>query len=232
MPVPDLPATADTTTLRARGHARGSDAAGPIAVGALVLYAILTALVVTGSTLTFDTSLMLSLGAERRPWLSPLMYLASIIGGGPVAIPAALVFVWLLWRRRRREDARAYAVIALSGWALYGLAKLSIARARPHVIPYLYHGAGWYSYPSGHSTLAPIVFGLAAVLWSAKWRSEGRRRTLIIAASALAGVIAFSRVYIGVHYPSDVAGGLLLGVAWSAFWYWWWGTALGKEPAA
>jgi membrane-associated phospholipid phosphatase len=39
-------------------------------------------------------------------------------------------------------------------------------------------------------------------------------------------------VYIGVHYPSDVAGGLLLGIAWSAFWYWWWGTALGRVPVA
>jgi undecaprenyl-diphosphatase len=160
------------------------------------------------------------------------MYLASLVGGGRVAIPTALCFVWLLWRRRRREDARAYAIIALSGWALYGLAKLSIARARPHVIPYLYHGSGWYSYPSGHSTLAPIVFGLAAVLWSDPWKSSARRRALVVAASGLAVTIAFSRVYIGVHYPSDVAGGLLLGIAWSSFWYWWWGTTIGEEPVA
>jgi undecaprenyl-diphosphatase len=232
MSAPEPQATPDPVLPRTRGPARGSDAAGPIAAGALVLYAILTALVVTGATLTFDTNLMLSLAAERRPWFSPLMWLASLIGGGMVAIPTALWFTWMLWKRRRREDARAYAIIALSGWALYGLAKLSIARARPRVIPYLYHGAGWYSYPSGHSTLAPIVFGLAAVLWSASWKSEGRRRWLIVAASALAVTIAFSRVYIGVHYPSDVAGGLLLGMAWSAFWYWWWGTALGREPAS
>lgn len=231
MSAPEPTAISESTIRRSRGHARGSDAAGPIAIAALILYAVLTALVVTGSTLAFDTNLMLSLGAERRAWLSPFMYLASLIGGGSVAIPVALWFTWILWQRRRREDARAYAIIALSGWALYGLAKLSIARARPRVIPYLYHGAGWYSYPSGHSTLAPIVFGLAAVLWSASWRSQSRRRALIIAASALAVIIAFSRVYIGVHYPSDVAGGLLLGVAWSAFWYWWWGTALGREPA-
>lgn len=203
-----------------------------IAVAALVLYSILTALVVAGATLDADTGLMLSLGAGRRAWLSPVMYVASLVGSGAIAIPAALLFVWLLWRRRRGSDARAYAIIALSGWALYGLAKVSIGRARPHVIPYLYHGAGWYSYPSGHSTLAPIVFGLAAVLWSAPWKSKGRRRALIIAASALAFTIGFSRVYIGVHYPSDVAGGLLLGIAWSSFWYWWWGTALEEESVA
>ena len=100
------------------------------------------------------------------------------------------------------------------------------------MIPYLYHGSGWYSYPSGHSTLAPIVFGLAAVLWSDPWKSRARRRALVVAASGLAVAIAVSRVYIGVHYPTDVAGGLLLGIAWSSFWYWWWGTTIAGEPVA
>jgi undecaprenyl-diphosphatase len=203
-----------------------------VAIAALVLYAILTILVVGGYTLDLDTRLMLSLATERRPWFSPFMYLASLIGGGDVAIPVALMFISALWRRRRTEDARAYAIIALSGWMLYGLAKVSIRRARPHVIPYLYHGAGWYSYPSGHSMLAPLVFGLAAVLWSAPWKSEGRRLALIAGASLLSFIIAFSRVYIGVHYPSDVAGGLLLGLAWSSFWFWWWGTAIGGNQKA
>ncbi len=174
---------------------------------------------------------MLWLAEARRPWLSPLMYGAGMVGSGAVAIPVALFFVYLFWRRRRQADARAYAIISLSGWAMYGLAKLSVRRSRPHVISYLYHGAGWYSYPSGHSTLAPIVFGLAAVLWSAPWKSRSRRRAVIVAASLLAFTIAFSRVYIGVHYPSDAAGGLLLGVAWSSFWFWWRGTAV-DEPAA
>jgi undecaprenyl-diphosphatase len=193
-----------------------------------LLYLVLTGLVATGRTLPLDTSLMLRLALEQRAWLSPIVQAVGSIGGGAIAIPAALVFVFLLWRRGRKADARAYAIIAVSGWAIYGLAKYSVRRARPHVIPYLYHGAGWYSYPSGHTTLAPIVFGLAAVFWSAAWTSNGRRM-LVGAAGLLAVAIAFSRVYIGVHYPSDALGGLLLGTAWSAFWYWWWGTAVVKS---
>jgi undecaprenyl-diphosphatase len=217
-----------------------------LAVASLVLYSGLTILVATGQTLGLDSRLMLAIATERRPWFSPLMYLASLIGGGEVAIPVALMFASSLWRRRRGQDARAYLIIALSGWAVYGLAKLSIRRSRPHVIPYLYHGAGWYSYPSGHSMLAPIVFGLAAVLWSAPWKSEGRRVAFIAAprarctwaggggggraaAALLSLTIAFSRVYLGVHYPSDAAGGLLLGLAWSSFWFWWWGTTVGED---
>lgn len=224
MPPSEPTAFSDPQRHHGRGHARGSDASVWIALASLVLYSLLTFLVVAGHTLDLDSRLMLSLRAERRPWLSPIMYVASFIGGGEVAIPVALMIALAFWRRRRAEDARAYTIIALSGWALYGLAKFSIRRARPHVIPYLYHGAGWYSYPSGHSTLAPIVFGLGAVLWSAPWKSEARRLALIAGASLLAFTIAFSRVYIGVHYPSDVAGGLLLGMAWSSFWFWWWGT--------
>lgn len=224
--------TSDTAVWHRRGHVRGSDASGVIAFVALILYSLLTVLVVAGHTLDLDSRLMLGLADYRRSWFSPLMYLASLTGAGEVAIPVALLIAWALWRRRRGGDARAYLIIAFSGWALYGLAKFSIRRARPHVIPYLFHGAGWYSYPSGHSTLAPIVFGLGAVLWSAPWKSEGRRLALIAAAGFLVCTIAFSRVYIGVHYPSDVAGGLFLGVAWSSFWFWWWGTAIGDEPAS
>ena len=214
-----------------RGRTRGSTRSGVVAAVSLALYTILTTFVATGHTLALDTSVMLAVGTVRRAWLSPIMHAASIIGGGMVAIPLALSFVVLLRARRRKADARAYAIIALSGWALYALAKLSLRRARPKVIPYLFHGAGWYSYPSGHSTIAPIVFGLAAVLWSAPWKSKRLRHAFMVAASLLALTIAFSRVYIGVHYPSDVIGGLLLGVAWSSFWFWWWGTTTAKPEA-
>jgi undecaprenyl-diphosphatase len=196
-----------------------------VAALSIVLFVALTGLVATGHTLALDSRLMVGLGAERREWLSPIMGAIGAIGGGAIAIPAALGFILLLRSRRRRSDARAYAIIAVAGWGLYALAKLSVRRGRPHVISYLYHGAGWYSYPSGHSTLAPIVFGLAALFWSAAWKSNARRRALVGAAALLSAAIAVSRVYIGVHFPSDVIGGFLLGTAWSSFWYWWWGTA-------
>jgi undecaprenyl-diphosphatase len=79
------------------------------------------------------------------------------------------------------------------------------------------HDAGWYSYPSGHAALAPIVFGLAAVLWIGGI-APSRRVVRLGAVATLTGAIALSRVYLGLHYPSDVAGGLLLGIGWSFLW--------------
>jgi undecaprenyl-diphosphatase len=146
------------------------------------------------------------------------MKLLSVAGSGLIEIPLALLLIVGLVQRKRKAEAWWYTAAALSGWALYALAKLAVQRPRPHVISRLMHGAGWYSYPSGHSMLAPIVFGLGIIVWAAPWPSAALRRTGLVLAALLATGIGFSRVYLGVHYPSDVVGGLLLGTAWSGFW--------------
>jgi membrane-associated phospholipid phosphatase len=79
--------------------------------------------------------------------------------------------------------------------------------------------------------LAPLVFGLGVLIWSAR-TSGPRRLAMVAAAAALSLVIGTSRVYLGVHWPSDVAGGLLLGTGWAALWVWWWeraGTEVGRR---
>ena len=193
-----------------------------LAIVCLVLFFGLTAAVLAGVADSWDRTLMLGLAAEREPWLTWWMRLLSVVGSGLIEIPVALLLVFGLAVRKRKAEAWWYTAAALSGWALYALAKLVVERPRPHVIPRLMHGAGWYSYPSGHSMLAPIIFGLGIIVWAAPWPSAALRRAALVLAALLALVIGFSRVYVGVHYPSDVAGGLLLGTAWSALALLWW----------
>jgi undecaprenyl-diphosphatase len=150
------------------------------------------------------------------------MRLLSVAGSGLIEIPLALLLILGLVLRKRKVEAWWYAAAALSGWALSGLAKLAVHRPRPHVIPRLMHGAGWFSYPSGHSMLAPIIFGLGIIVWAAPWPSAALRRSALVLAALFALGIGFSRVYLGLHYPSDVLGGLLLGTAWSALALLWW----------
>jgi membrane-associated phospholipid phosphatase len=187
-----------------------------LAIVCLVLFFGLTAVVLAGAADAWDRTLMLALAARREPWLTWWMRLLSVAGSGLIEIPLALLLILGLALRKRGAEAWWYAAAALSGWALYGLAKLAVHRPRPHVIPRLVHGAGWFSYPSGHSTLAPIIFGLGIIVWAAPWPSPALRRAALALAALLALSIGFSRVYLGVHYPSDVVGGLLLGTAWSA----------------
>ncbi len=164
---------------------------------------------------------MLAVAGERPPWATAIMQAASIVGSGAVEIPLALGVSFRLAMIRRRSEAAGYAAATLSGWALYGVAKFVFRRPRPHVIPRLMSGAGWYSFPSGHSTLAPLVFGLGALIWSAPWPRRARV-ALLAAAALLCLLIGFSRVYLGMHWPTDAGSGLLLGTGWAALWVWWW----------
>jgi membrane-associated phospholipid phosphatase len=193
-----------------------------LAIVCLVLFFGLTAAVVAGVADTWDRTLMLAVAARREPWLTWWMKLLSVAGSGLIEIPLALMLILGLVLRKRKVEAWWYAAAALSGWALSGLAKLAVHRPRPHVIPRLMHGAGWFSYPSGHSMLAPIIFGLSIIVWAAPWPSPALRRAALALAALFALSIGFSRVYLGVHYPSDVVGGLLLGTAWSALALLWW----------
>jgi len=193
-----------------------------LAIVCLVLFFGLTAAVLAGVADSWDRTLMLVLAAEREPWLTWWMRLLSVAGSGLIEIPFALLIIFGLAVRKRKAEAWWYTAAALSGWALYALAKLVVQRPRPHIIPRLMHGAGWYSYPSGHSMLAPIIFGLGIIVWAAPWPSPALRRAALGLAALLALGIGFSRVYVGVHYPSDVVGGLLLGTAWSALALLWW----------
>jgi undecaprenyl-diphosphatase len=190
-------------------------------VAALALFAALAVAVQLGWAEPVDTRIMLAFGAHRPAGLTRCMRIVSVIGAGWVEIPLGLLLSWSLARVRRRKESAGYAAAVLSGWAVSAIAKLLFRRARPRVIPRLMRGAGWYSFPSGHATLAPLVFGLGALIWASPWPL--RARAALLAASAVLSIlIACSRVYLGAHWPSDALGGLLLGTGWAALWVWRW----------
>jgi undecaprenyl-diphosphatase len=196
-------------------------------------FALVLAAVQAGWTQPLDHRLMLAVGSLRSDGLTLVMRSLSAIGAGEVEIPLALLLSLRLSLIRRRAEAAGYAAATLSGWALYGVVKWIVQRPRPRVIPRIPGaGAGWYSFPSGHATMAPLVFGLGVLIWSAPWPRRIRVGLLLLAA-VCSLLVAFSRVYAGVHWPSDVLAGLLLGTGWAAMWVWWWERAeLVRQPGA
>jgi undecaprenyl-diphosphatase len=177
-----------------------------------------------------DLRLMRGVGGLRSDGLTMVMQSVSAVGAGEIEIPIALLLSLRLAMIRRRAEAAGYAAATLSGWAMYGVAKWVFQRPRPRVISRL-SGTGWFSFPSGHATMAPLVFGLGVLIWSAPW-ARGTRIALLLVAAACSLLIAFSRVYLGVHWPTDVLGGLLLGAGWAAMWMWWWERAESAGRAA
>jgi membrane-associated phospholipid phosphatase len=172
--------------------------------------------VVAGRQLAaFDLALSQALRAETSPaWQSVFWYLTSL-GSGPVIAAAAVAVVWLLVRRGHTVLAIMWSV-SQGGSALLNYAmKVAFARARPEGADPLLYSSGW-SFPSGH-TMATLVFGgVGAYLL---WRilpSKGRSVPFIVLSLAFPLVIGFSRVYLGVHYVTDVIAGFLAGAVWVA----------------
>ena len=184
------------------------------------LFALVAVAVQAGWTQAYDQRIMLAVVGLRSDGVTRLMRWVSLVGAGEIEIPLALLLSLRLSLIRRRAEAAGYAAATLSGWAMYGVAKWVFQRPRPRIIARL-SGAGWFSFPSGHATMAPLVFGLGVLIWSAPW-SRGLRIALLLAAAVFSLLIALSRVYLGVHWPSDVLAGLLLGAGWAAMWMWWW----------
>lgn len=187
-----------------------------LTLAGLLIFGWLAVLVHTHRADPLDVRIVLAAQAARQPIPTLVMRAATLIGSGTVAIPAALGLMgWLLLRRRRRA-ALLYFGACLSGWALNGAAKAIFRRSRPDMVTHI-GPAGWYSFPSGHAMLAPLVFGLGTLLLLRR-SSPARRVAGLVLVSLLIVTIAVSRVYLGAHYPSDVLAALAAGTGWGALW--------------
>ncbi|WP_404481254.1 phosphatase PAP2 family protein [Novosphingobium sp. BL-52-GroH] len=126
---------------------------------------------------------------------------------------AIAAVVALLFLRLRRE-AVLFALTVASGWMANSALKGLVGRARPQIVPHLTE-AGGNSFPSGHSFNAAVVYIAMALAFAALSRRETVRCTVIGAAIAISLAIAGSRVWLGVHWPSDVLAGWLGGCGWA-----------------
>lgn len=121
--------------------------------------------------------------------------------------------VALLFMRMRRE-AMLLGMTVLFGWMLNNFMKWLVGRPRPEIVPHLTE-AGGNSFPSGHSFASAMVYVAMAVAFASLSNRHSVRYTVIGSAMVLSALIAWSRVMLGVHYPSDVIAGWLGGVGWA-----------------
>lgn len=126
---------------------------------------------------------------------------------------AIMTVVALLFLRLRREATLLTATVVLA-WIVNSGMKLLVGRPRPEIVPHLME-AGGNSFPSGHSFNAAVVYISIALAFAAISRRPSLRATVIAAAVAISMVIAWSRVWLGVHWPSDVIAGWLGGAGWA-----------------
>lgn len=187
-------------------------------IAGFLVFLLISMLMLVGAGAPLEDGILRAIGAARTDAMTAIMHGASLLGDGAIEIPIAVVLLVLIWRVSGRPTGLRYLYCALSGELVYVIAKATFQRPRPDIIPRL-GSAGWHSYPSGHAMLAPIIYGVALILLARAVTNRFWRGVLIGAAVLIPVAIALSRVYLGVHYPSDVLGALALGSAWGYLWF-------------
>jgi undecaprenyl-diphosphatase len=186
------------------------------------LFVSLTSEMLEGEAREFDETILLSLRQTADPsapvgpaWLTKIMTDLTALGGTTVlTLVTLLVILFLVLRRSYRTAIFVTGSIA-GGALLSTMLKLQVGRPRPQLVPHLVDVYD-LSFPSGHAMLSAITYLTLGALLS---RLEQRRALKIffpIAALLLTLLIGTSRVFLGVHYPTDVIGGWMAGIAWAS----------------
>ena len=166
----------------------------------------------------FDTAIIHSISSLDSPGATSIMILFTFFGSHIFLFPAYIVLIIGLWIKKNKKLAVYVAAIGLTSTAILFSLKTIFQRHRP-LDPLIRNVTG-FSFPSGHSFSSFTFYGLIAyILWQ-----TNISKTLKITASILlflfAATIAFSRVYLQVHFPSDVVAGFCLSVVWLIVSFW------------
>ncbi len=181
---------------------------------------------IEGEAFAFDTRLLLALRVPGHPqtpigpsWLLQSAVDISALGGYTLIWLFGLAgLVWLIAAGKRAE-AGGIAVSLIGSSVIDGLLKSWIARPRPELVPHLVQVTN-ASFPSGHAMISSAVYLTLALMLAEGmprdgWRGRAGRVAAVAFFSLLAVLIGMSRVYLGVHWPSDVLAGWCFGTAWA-----------------
>lgn len=206
-------------------RARGIDRplAVMIAVGAVLLFAFvkLADEVLEGDTRTFDETVLLALRMPGDisqpvgpPWLQEMVRDFTALGSvGLLTIVTLGVAAWLLFSGKRRTAG--LVLVAVVGGVLFSsLLKLGFARPRPDLVP---HSVSVFtnSFPSGHAMMSAVVYLTLGFLVARTQHAVALKVYLLSLALFLTLLVGVSRVYLGVHWPSDVLAGWAVGACWA-----------------
>lgn len=187
----------------------------------LLVFIRLASEVREGETIGFDKWLLLALRRVADPsvpvgpdWLRRTMIDFTALGGTPILTLITTASVGYLLVARRRSTA-LFLVLAVSGGAITStVLKLLFVRTRPELVRHLVEVTN-ASFPSGHAMNSAVTYLTLGALLARTEKSGAIRIYLITLAVSLTLTIGFSRIYLGVHWPSDVVAGWCVGGAWA-----------------
>jgi undecaprenyl-diphosphatase len=187
-----------------------------VAVAGTLAFAEIGEWVKKGYTQPFDVAALKWLGAHHTPWLTTVMTEVTPLGTGIVVMTIVGVAAAFLWHTEHKISAQLLLAATAGNIVLNNVLKLYFDRARPNVFDWQTHAAS-SSFPSGHAMSATVVYGTVAYLLARLQKHGWSRAITLVTAVVMIALICTTRLYLGVHYPSDVAGGIVVGLAWAAF---------------
>jgi len=177
-----------------------------MAITALILFIFLAGAVATNRTTGFDSAVRQTIHSWATPALTQLMMAATFMGRIGFMAILALPFIWYLAKSHRLRDALFLIAVPLTADILLQILKFSFHRHRPEPFFGLPTPES-SSFPSGHALMSTVFYLTLAILVT-------RNLAARIAAALPALLIGLSRVYLGVHYPTDVLAGFAAGTFW------------------
>ena len=166
-------------------------------------------------TIAFDASVRNGLHQFASPALTGFFRTVTIFGSEVFLVPFCAFVIWRLVSAGRRHAAVLFTVAAAGAEALDFLLKLFFRRARPEAY-FGYALPSSYSFPSGHSMLSACIFGTLAAVVAPRLPELWQKLATWCIAILATLLIGTSRIYLGVHYPSDVAAGYAAAIIWIA----------------
>lgn len=194
-----------------------------LATGAAFVFIRVMNEMLEGETRSFDEAVLLWL---RDPadtslplgpyWLTKIVSDITVLGGTTVLALVTTIIIIFLCMRRQWANALFLVASVIGGLAISSALKLGVARPRPDVVAHLVEVHD-FSFPSGHAMLSAATYLTLAAMLTRVEKSRYDRIFFVSLAICLIVAIGLSRIYLGVHYPSDVLAGWCAGSAWAGF---------------
>jgi undecaprenyl-diphosphatase len=187
-----------------------------IAIAGTLAFAEVGEWVQKGLTQSFDIAVLEWMHQHHSPFLTQMATELTYLGTGTVVMMIVAVAALFLWHTQHKHSARLLLAAVAGNIILNGILKLFFHRDRPTVFEWQTTAVS-SSFPSGHAMSATVCYGTVAYLVIRLQKHHWSRVLTGTAAVILILLICATRLYLGVHYPSDVIAGMLVGLAWAAF---------------
>jgi undecaprenyl-diphosphatase len=187
-----------------------------IAIAGTLAFAELGEHVREGGTQAFDVAVLEWLGRHHTALLTSAAVELTYLGTGTVVFMIVGVAALFLWHTEHKHSARLLLAAVAGNILLNGALKLVFQRPRPEVFDWQTVAVS-SSFPSGHAMSATVCYGTVAYLVARLQKHHWSRALTLTGAVILILLICATRLYLGVHYPSDVLAGILVGLAWASF---------------